>query len=216
MGKLTEAFLKTIGQYMLIETPIARADVCLVFGCQTPARCEALAHHAADLYEKGYFGLIAVSGGVPSPVDGKTEAERMRDVLLKRGVPADAILAEDTATNTGENVIRTKALLEREKGAGTISSVIAIGQMHASRRFVMTLERHWPEVQKMFTTPNYYGVPRDEFYKDPTFRREVLNEYRKIPLYKKTGFIAEIDVPQIADTARQLPPPRKPPPAPKH
>ncbi|HEX2752619.1 MAG TPA: YdcF family protein [Alphaproteobacteria bacterium] len=208
MGKLKQAFLKTIGAYMLIETPIARADVCIVFGCQDPVRREALAAHAADLYAQGYFGLIAVTGGVPDE-KGKTEAAYMRDVLMKRGVPAEAILSEDTATNTGENVIRTKALLEREKGKGNISSVIAIGQMHASRRFVMTLERHWPEIKKMFTTPNYYGVPREEFFKDPVFRNEVLAEYRKIPLYRDTGFIREIDVDHLADTARQLPPPQK-------
>jgi len=208
MGKLKQAFLKTIGAYMLIETPIARADVCIVFGCKNPKRREALANHAADLYEQGYFGLIAVTGGAPDK-SGVTEAAHMRDILLKRGVPADAILSEETATHTGENVVKTKALLEREKGKGSIESIIAIGQMHASRRFVMTLERHWPETKKMFTTPNYYGVPRAEFYKDPLFRSEVLREYRKIPLYRQTDFIREIDVDHLSRTARALPPPRK-------
>lgn len=209
MGKLSQAFLKTIGAYMLIETPIARADVCIVFGCKTPERREALANHAADLYEQGYFGLIAVTGGVPDK-NGVTEAAHMRDVLLKRGVPADAILSEEKATNTGENVINTRALLEREKGKGDIKSVIGIGQMHAARRFVMTLERHWPEVKKMFTAPNYYNVSREEFYKDPVLRTEVLHEYRKIPAYRSTGFIREIDVDKLSDTARQLPPPQQP------
>lgn len=214
MGKLSQAFLKTIGAYMLIETPIARADVCIVFGCKTIERREALANHAADLYEQGYVGLIAVTGGVPDK-NGVTEAAHMRDVLIKRGVPAGSILSEEQATNTGENVINTRALLEREKGKGTIQSVIGIGQMHAARRFVMTLERHWPEVKKMFTAPNYYGIPREEFYKDPVFRSEVLHEYRKIPAYRATGFIREIDVDHLADTARQLPPPQKPKPSPR-
>jgi len=228
MGKLAQAFLKTIGAYMMIETPVARADVCIVFGCQNPERRKALANHAADLYEQGYFGLIAVTGGVPDK-NGLSEAAHMRDALLKRGVPADAILSEETAGNTGENVVRTRALLEREKGKGSIRTVIGIGQIHAARRFVMTLERHWPEVQKMFTAPHYYPVPRDEFYKDPQFRREVLAEYRKIPLYRRTDFIREIDADGLSAAARNLPPPQKPslqkpflqkpvprPPAPKH
>lgn len=215
MGKLSQAFLKTIGAYMLIETPIARADVCIVFGCKTIERREALASHAADLYEQGYFGLIAVTGGVPDK-NGVTEAAHMRAVLLKRGVPADAILSEETATNTGENVVNTRAMLAREKGEGNIQSVIAIGQMHASRRFVMTLARHWPEIKTMFTAPNYYGVPREEFYKDPVFRREVLHEYRKIPAYRATGFIREIDMDDLSETARRLPPPHTPPRVPAH
>jgi hypothetical protein len=193
MGKLQDAFLKQIGKYMLVETPVAQADVCLVFGCQTPARCEALANHAADLYDKGLFNLIVVSGGVPDAA-GTTEAMRMRDVLVKRGVPENIIRMEEQASNTGENVRFMKALLEKEKGVGTIKSAVAIGQIHAARRFVMTLERHWPELTKMFTAPHYYDVSREDWYKDKTFREEVLNEYRKIPNYKDNDFITEIDV----------------------
>lgn len=193
MGKLQDAFLKQIGKYMLVETPVAQADVCLVFGCQTPTRCEALANHAADLYDKGLFNLIVVSGGVPDAA-GTTEAMRMRDVLVKRGVPENIIRMEEQASNTGENVRFMKALLEKEKGVGTIKSAVAIGQIHAARRFVMTLERHWPELTKMFTAPHYYDVSREDWYKDKTFREEVLNEYRKIPNYKDNDFITEIDV----------------------
>jgi len=209
MGKLSQAFLKTIGAYMIIETPVARADVCIVFGCQNAQRRAALANHAADLYERGYTGLIVVTGGVPDK-NGLTEAAHMRDVLIQRGVPAAAILTEDQATNTGENVVFTRALLEREKGKGAIASVIGVGQVHAARRFVMTLERHWPEVRKMFTAPHYYAVSREEFYKDPQFRSEVLEEYRKIPLYRKADFIREIDVEKLAAAAHNLPPPQAP------
>lgn len=218
MGKLQDAFLKQIGKYMLVETPVAQADVCLVFGCQTPTRCEALANHAADLYDKGLFKLIVVSGGVPDAA-GTTEAMRMRDVLVKRGVPENIIRMEEQASNTGENVRFMKALLEKEKGVGTIKSAVAIGQIHAARRFVMTLERHWPELTKMFTAPHYYDVPREDWYKDKTFREEVLNEYRKIPNYKDNDFITEIDVDAMGQKIDNLnnppyqkPAPRKTPP----
>src|SRR4051812_40066392 len=98
--KLSAAFLKRVGDYMLVETPLARADVCLVFG-NTPA--VHLAERAAELYAEGYFKTIIVSGGVPLE-DGRLEAHCMRDVLLAKGVPASAILVEDKAQNTGENI----------------------------------------------------------------------------------------------------------------
>ena len=137
---LINAFYDHIGTYLLVETPLARADVCIIFGGQ---RADDMANHAANLYHRGFFPRIAVTGGVTTN-DGRLEAHRMRDVLIQRGVPKSAILVEDKATNTGENVINTRALLERTLGKGAIKSAIAIGQIHASRRFLMTLERHWP------------------------------------------------------------------------
>lgn len=207
MKNLTTAFLKHIGDYMLIETPLAWADVCLIFG---GSQADHLANHAADLYHQGYFKQIVVSGGVRTP-DGRLEADHLRDVLMARGVPSDSIIVEDKAQNTGENVIFSKALVDQKIGLGNIQSIIAIGQIHGSRRFLMTLERHWPQVVKMFTTPNYYPVPRNLWYTDPVFKRDVLREYAKIPGYKTRGFIREIDMKKICQAiVRQQKPPRPP------
>jgi len=122
----------------------------------------------------------------------------------------DPFLVEDKANNTGENVRYMMDLLAREKGLENISSVLAIGQLHAARRFVMTLERHWPAVTKMFSAPNYYGVAKEDWYKDPVFREDVLREYRKIPDYKDKDFISEIDPAAMKQAIAVLPPPRGP------
>lgn len=203
MSKLSDDFLKAVGEYMLVETPLARADVCIVFGGQ---HADELASHAADLYEKGYFGLIVVTGGVKTS-KGQLEAWQMRDVLVARGVPEDIILVEDEARNTGENVINSMKLLERTKGLENIKSVLGIGQIHGSRRFIMTLEKHWPEVTKMFSTPNYYDASREEWHTDEKFRRDVLREFNKVAPYKEKGFIAEVDLDVMAKKISALPPP---------
>jgi len=204
MKKLTPEFLKAVGDYMLVETPLAAADACLVFG---NAHAEHLADSAADLYHRGYFNLIVVSGGVAHG-DGWLEAHRMRDVLVARGVPAEKILVEDKATNSGENVIFSKALLAEKVGLDKIGSVLAIGHLHAARRFLMTLERHWPEVLKMFTTHNCFSAPKEQWDTAPDFRKKVLGEYEKIPGYIARGFIREIDLDLIRKkiAARPLPP----------
>ena len=204
MKKLTPEFLKAVGDYMLVETPLAVADVCLVFG---NPHADHLANMAADLYHLGYFNLIVVSGGAATD-DGRLEANRMRDVLVARGVPDDKILVEDKARNCGENVIFSKALLAEKIGLDKITSVLAIGHLQAVRRFLMTLERHWPEVLKMFTTQNCFGVPKEQWDTDPDFRKKVLGEYEKIPDYKVLGFIREIDLDDIGKkiAARPKPP----------
>jgi hypothetical protein len=203
MSKLSDDFLKAVGEYMLVETPLARADVAIVFGGQ---HADELANHAADLYEKGYFGLIVVTGGVKT-AKGQLEAWQMRDVLVARGVPEDIILVEDEAKNTGENVINSMKLLDRAKGLESINSVLGIGQIHGSRRFIMTLEKHWPAVTKMFSTPNYYPASRGEWHKDETFRRDVLREFNKVAPYKEKGFIEEVDLDAMAKKIAALPPP---------
>lgn len=203
MKKLSDEFLKAVGEYMLVETPLARADVCIVFGGQ---HAKELAEHAADLYEKGYFGLVVVSGAV-NAINGVREAETMRGILVARGVPEDIILYDDKATNTGENVINAMKLLDEKKGLKNIGSVLGIGQIHGSRRFIMTLEKHWPEVTKMFSTPNYYPAPREKWHSDPEFREDVLREFNKVAPYKEKGFIAEVDLEAMAKKISTLPKP---------
>ena len=190
---------------MLVETPLAAADVCLVFG--NKAHPDHLAEQAADLYHQGYFSLVVVSGA-PVTDDGRGEAARMRDVLVARGVPETCILVEDQAQNSGENVVFSMALLDGKLGLKNIGSVLAIGHIHASRRFLMTLERHWPEVAKMFTTGNCYGVPKDQWHTHPDFRGAVLQEYQKTRKYRTSGLIREIDLEKIRKSilARAKPP----------
>ncbi len=206
---LSTEFLKYIGDYMLVETPLAKADICLVFG--NHAHAAELADRAADLYKQGYFKLIVVSGGVPMK-DGRLEADCMRDVLLARGVPASAILTEDKAQNSGQNIRYSRALLEKTFGTGAVKSILAVGHIHASRRFLMTIENDWPEVTKMFTTINCFSVPKNLWYTDPVFRQEVLDEYKKIAPYKAQGLIKEIDLKKINQEIAQLPKPASGPP----
>ena len=203
---LSTAFLKRIGAYMLVETPLAVADACIVFGNNNHAA--ELAEHAADLYAQGYFKTIVVSGGMPMK-DGRLECDVMRDVLLQRNIPASAILVEDKAANSGENAAFSRALLEKTFGAGAVTSVLCIGHLHAARRFLMTLEKHWPQPVKMFSTTNCFKASRKLWYTDPVFKEAVLAEYAKIAPYKARGFIAEIDMDQIKRQIAALPQPAR-------
>ncbi|HYD17025.1 MAG TPA: YdcF family protein [Patescibacteria group bacterium] len=206
MKDLSKEFLKAVGEYMLVETPLRRADVCLCFGGE---HAEEIAQHAADLYHQGYFSLVVVSGQ-PNTSKGVMEAKAMRDVLLARGVPDEIILVEDRATNTGENVKFARELLDKTKGLENIQSVIGIGQIHGSRRFLMTLEQQWPQVTKMFTAPNYFPVSREDWHKDAKFRDAVLCEFNKVAPYKQVGFIREIDMEEVKRSIEKCPPPKGP------
>ena len=205
MEEFTDAFLKRIGEYILVETPLARADVCILFG---NPHADHLAEGAAELYHQGYFERIISTGGVPTD-DGRLEAHRMRDVLIARGVPEENIIVEGEAQSTIENVRYSKLLLDEKIGLENIRSVLAVGHIHASRRFLMTLERLWPEVTKMFTTSNCFGVPRELWHTHPDFRRAVLFEYERMPKSLKKGLICEIDLERLGREIALLKPPAR-------
>src|SRR5262249_55784682 len=163
-------FLKAIGDYMLVSTKLEPADACIVFG--GGANSARLAHHAAALYKQELFSLAVVTGGVPvAPASPRTEAEEMRDILLEAGMPQDRVLLENKARNTGENVVFSRELL-RDK---CVNAVLGIGQNHASRRFLMTLRKKYPEAEKiMFSTSNHFDVPPEQWYLDSAFSAAVL------------------------------------------
>ena len=202
---LPEKLVHQITDYLLIEhTEIGPADLCLVFGNRFV--CPELAAQAAALYKQGLVKKIAASGGVLTS-DGRTEAAAIRDELVRLGVPADDILVEDRATNSGENVVFTKALAEKTLGPDAVRSVIGIGHISAGRRFLMTLAKQWPEVLPMYISVNPYPVARADWARHQGFRQKVLEEWGKIAGYKEKGFIEEIDIDSINRRVHGQPPP---------
>ena len=55
----------------------------------------------------------------------------------------------------------------------------------------MTLQRHWPEVEKMLATINPFATTVGRWHADPAFRERVMLEWRKIEPYRAQGFIAD-------------------------
>jgi hypothetical protein len=208
MQDYSDTELKEIGEYILVETPLARADVCILFGCTYYGKehSDHLAEGAADLYFQGYFDLIIPTGGVYTD-DGRTEAERMRDILLARGIPKKKIILENKAQSIIENIIYSMAILDDMFGIEKIKSMMAIGHIHASRRFLMTLERQWPEVIKMFKTSNCFDVPVSQWHTQPDFKKGVIFEWENTPLSLARDYIREIDLEKVKTRIAGLPPP---------
>jgi uncharacterized SAM-binding protein YcdF (DUF218 family) len=183
-----------INNYLLVRTGIEPADLCFVFGTRHGV-CE-FADETARLWRGGYFPRVLISGGM-TPGDTRSEAAVMRDLLIERGVALDAILVEERATNTGENVEFSLPVIDQVLGLSNVGSLIAIGKFRTSRRYLMTLERHWPEVQKMLIPIHYHDVPAERWMEHPELREEVLAEWRRIVPYFEKGFMREVDLPGV-------------------
>ncbi|MNV80497.1 hypothetical protein D3C71_1741060 [compost metagenome] len=73
-----------------------------------------------------------------------------------------------------------------------IRSVLAIGKICSTRRYLMTLERHWPGLQLSCWGVNYFGVPAEKWHESDEFRTRVMGEYAKIPRYLASDFLTEL------------------------
>ncbi|MGJ4994817.1 YdcF family protein [Bradyrhizobium sp. HKCCYLS3077] len=170
------------------DTSLRPADLLFVFG--TRIEEDLRAETAGRLWQQGYFRHAIVSGGITPGADA-SECTLIKAAMVRRGVPAERILEEHQALNTGENVVFSLPVIEAVLGLANIRSVICLGNSWTARRYAMTLQRHWPEVEKMLLTVDGFGVPRHLWHTHPEFRRRVLSEWDKIESYKARGFIAE-------------------------
>jgi uncharacterized SAM-binding protein YcdF (DUF218 family) len=187
-GRPSPAEIAEINAKHLLNTPLGPADLLVVFGTR---KDEALrAATACRLWREGLFRWSIVSGGV-TPGSQLSECTIIKAEMVAGGIPADKILEEHRATNTGENVIFSLPIIDAALGLKNIRSVICLGNSWTGRRYAMTLQRHWPDVEKMLLTVDGFATPRALWHTDSEFRRRVLCEWDKIEPYKARGFIAE-------------------------
>ena len=191
----TEAEIAEINATHLIDTPIKPADLLFVFGSREDIGRRV--DEAHRLWREGLFRWSIVSGGV-TPGSQHSECEIIKAAMVERGIPAERILEEHRAMNTGENVVFSLPIIDATIGLANIRSVICLGNTWTARRYPMTLHRHWPEVEKMLITVDSFETPLALWHTDAAFRVRVLSEWDKIEPYKAKGFIADWPMASVA------------------
>lgn len=183
--------LPAIADYVMPSVPEGKADLGLLFG--TRHGVEEFCDVAYALWQRGMFPKLLISGGATGG-QAEPEAEVIAARLLQNGMPAEALILEKAATNTGENVIFSRRLAEELLGQDSIKSLLVIGKVCSMRRYLMTLARHWPQPRRFACAVNYFGVERERWHEHEEFRRRVLAEFTKIPAYLEQGFLREVDL----------------------
>ncbi|MEF3301661.1 YdcF family protein [Paenibacillus sp. GYB003] len=117
------------------SAPASKAQVAIVLGAAlwndrpSPGLKERL-EKAYALYESGVADRLIVSGGLDNNGATITEAEGMKRYLVERGVPEEAIIREDEATSTYENLLFSKRIMDRE---GWTRPIIVTHRYHGAR-----------------------------------------------------------------------------------
>jgi uncharacterized SAM-binding protein YcdF (DUF218 family) len=187
---MTSTDLLLIAEYVMPDIPMRSSDLGFMFG--TRHGVEEFCVIAHSLWQRQMFRKLLISGGY-TPGDRKSEAEVISERLMQMGMPGSVLILETAATNTGENVILGRKKIAEVMDVTRIDSVLVIGKICSMRRYLMTLERHWPNLQTSACPVNYFGIPADRWSEQDEFRKRVLGEFAKIPRYLKHGFLHEIE-----------------------
>lgn len=117
------------------EGTVVRADAGIVLGASlwnnepSPGLKERL-DYAVQLYKDGVFPRFIVTGGLDHNGSTLTEAEGMRNYLIEREVPADAIAMDTQSRSTYENLLFAKQIMDDN---GWASAVIVTHTYHGAR-----------------------------------------------------------------------------------
>ncbi|MFE1989225.1 YdcF family protein [Streptomyces mirabilis] len=102
----------------------------------------------AELYHQGMAPVIVFTGATSPTTRARMprgEAVHYRERALQLGVPDSAVFLEPRATNTGENIEFTKAVLA-EAGI-TVSTVLLVSKPYEERRSYAMMRKLWAEVE---------------------------------------------------------------------
>ena len=180
--------IRKITEYIFLTSVPQKADLALVFGTRHQEAINAV----YELYRDKLVNRILVSGGI-NRITGENESEEMSKKLVSLGVNQEDILLEDKSTNSLENVLFSKDVIEKKLGFGVIKKIIAVVKHYHSRRALMTLKKHFPKIVKFIpVTYEIYGFTKNDWFTSEVRIKSVLSEGEKIPKYLSQGDIEEL------------------------
>lgn len=187
MNEEVNKLAKIIWSYHKLDHILSPADCIIVLGSHDLR----VARRGAELYTSGYAPLIVCSGGHGrhTLTWDKSEAELFADEAIALGVPENAILVELDSTNTGQNVVYTKHMLE-SRGIFP-KKIIAVHKPFMERRTLATFEKVWPSVKVIVTSPQIsFDEYTDQYTDENRLIRALLGNVKRLQEYPDKGFIS--------------------------
>jgi uncharacterized SAM-binding protein YcdF (DUF218 family) len=141
--------------------------------------------HAVDLYKNGYAKNLIFSSGYTYALK---EILIMKALAVSLGVPEQAIILEDKAKNTYENVIFTKDILNKEKQR----KILLVSSPYHMRRALLIFKKEAKGIEVICTPIPYSGFyAHGAIWKQANIQqiKGILHEYLGILYYWWKGYI---------------------------
>jgi uncharacterized SAM-binding protein YcdF (DUF218 family) len=199
-----DSLAKLIWDYHHLHQTLAPADIIIVF----TSLDLSVPKYVAELYSRKLAPEILVSGKnavaeTQATNWGMTEAEKFAEVMEANGVPAEKIIIEKEAMNSGENVRNSYELLKARasKGNGTIPrKIILVQKPTMERRAYATFKKFWPVPEKEYELIVTSAPYSYEEYVGPIIDRDTIinimvGDLQRIKLYPAMGFQIPQEIP---------------------
>jgi uncharacterized SAM-binding protein YcdF (DUF218 family) len=160
------------------EGTALRADTGIVLGASlwnnepSPGLKERL-DYAVKLYKDGVFPRFIVTGGLDHNGSTLTEAEGMRNYLIEREVPADAISMDTLSRSTYENLLFAKQIMDDN---GWTSAVIVTHTYHGARAADIAEKIGYDPIQVRVTESKVLMIPYHEAREVLAFTKWLANK----------------------------------------
>ena len=199
--------LQVIWDYLGMHQKPEKADVIVGFGNFNTN----IARRAAELYHQGLAPLVLFTGGLGRNTEGllpEPEAVRFARVAMECGVPESAILMEPNSTNTAENILFTRRLLE-EMGIAH-ERILGVHQPFMERRITAAMGVYWPEQDFHVTSPqtsvaDYLADAKRQGVTENAAVSVIVGDFQRMDLYAKKGYqIPQYIPPEAWDAFHRL------------
>jgi uncharacterized SAM-binding protein YcdF (DUF218 family) len=185
---------QVLWDYMILHQPLEATDCLLVMGSHDLR----VAEHGARLFLDGWAPLMVCCGGLGNQTRNiwkEAEAEKFARIAVEKGVPADKILIENQSTNTGENILLSRGLLQK---MGTEpKSFLLVHKPYMERRALATFQKLWPGKKARVSSPplSMEEYPNKEISMDEMLEIMV-GDFQRIAVYARKGYQVEQTIPQ--------------------
>jgi len=198
---LVNYYAELFYDYHFLKQSLQKADAIFVLGSHDPS----VADYAVELYKEGWAKYIIFSGGVVRPVGElrnltpKSEADAFFDIAIKVGVPAEAIILDNEATNTGENFSCTRKIL-KEKGFD-FQNFILVQKPYMVRRTYATALVQFAEFKFISTAkPETYAQYIARCAENSINKERVISnitgDLQRLKIYPEKGFLVKMEIPE--------------------
>jgi uncharacterized SAM-binding protein YcdF (DUF218 family) len=207
MDERVRPLVERVWRYHHMNHELQKSDVIIVL-CSHDT---IVAERGARLFLDGWAPLLVFTGGlgaITRHLWSDPEAERFARIAGEMGVPADRILIENRATNTGENVAFTRDLLA-SRGLDP-NTFILVQKPYMERRTFATFQKVWPGKSVCVTSPQ---LSLDDYlarYSHQTLTPDdvisiMVGDLQRIREYPARGFQIPQEIPdEVWDAYDQL------------
>lgn len=196
MDQLTRRHVQTLWDYMHMDMTLEPSDLIVGFGCYN----EDIALRAAQLYHDGYANRILFTGGLgrnTKQMWTEPEADRFARVAINAGVPPQDILIENQSTNTAENILFTRKMVQDLP----IRRIIGIHKPFMERRLFAAMGVYWPEMDCIITSPQvsieeYVHLSEAQGLDEKRVIEVLVGDFQRIDAYAKRGYQLPQHIPE--------------------